>query len=68
LRDWKKQIKPSATNNGMTDVPQATRPRATDLDDNDELLEDIERGQGLYVVLCENEGPSQIFFAGYSCD
>ena len=45
-----------------------TKPTAEDLEDADELFEGIERGQGVYVVIYENDQPSQIFFAGYSYD
>jgi len=45
-----------------------TRPTATDVEDSDELFDQIERGQGVYVVVYENDEPSQIFFAGYSYD
>jgi hypothetical protein len=45
-----------------------TRPTAEDIEDCDELFEQIERGQGIYVVVYENDQPTQIFFAGYSYD
>ena len=45
-----------------------TKPSAEEVGDCDELLESVERGQGVYVVVYENEEPSQIFFAGYSYD
>jgi hypothetical protein len=45
-----------------------TKPTAEDLEDCDELFEEIERGQGVYVVVYEDDEPSQIFFAGYSYD
>jgi hypothetical protein len=45
-----------------------TRPTVEDVEDNDELFDRMERGQGLYVVVYENDEPSQIYFAGYSHD
>lgn len=44
------------------------RPTAADVEDSDELLNQIERGQGIYVIVYEDDEPSQIFFAGYSYD
>ena len=45
-----------------------TKPTAEELEDSDELFDQIERGQGIYVIVYENDEPSQIFFAGYSYD
>jgi hypothetical protein len=45
-----------------------TRPSADDVEDSDELFEQIERGQGVYVLIYEDDAPAQIFFAGYSYD
>lgn len=45
-----------------------TKPSAADVEHCDELFDQIERGQGVYVVVYENDAPSQIFFAGYSYD
>ena len=45
-----------------------TKPSAEDVEDCDDLFDSIERGQGVYVVLYEDDEPSQIFFAGYSYD
>ena len=45
-----------------------TRPTAEEVEDNDDLFEQIERGQGVYIVIYEDDKPSQIFFAGYSYD
>jgi hypothetical protein len=44
------------------------KPTAANLEDVDELFDQIERGQGVYVIVHENGEPSQIFFAGYSYD
>ena len=45
-----------------------TKPTAEDVEDSDDLFEQIERGQGIYVIVYENDQPAQIFFAGYSYD
>lgn len=45
-----------------------TRPTAEEVEDNDELFDQIERGQGIYVIVYEQDRPAQIFFAGYSYD
>ena len=44
------------------------RPDRATVEESDELFEDIERGQGVYVVVYDNDQPSEIFFAGYSYD
>ncbi|HWU25788.1 MAG TPA: hypothetical protein VN154_05240 [Rhizomicrobium sp.] len=45
-----------------------TKPTAEDVEGSDDLFDQIERGQGVYVVVYENDEPSQIYFAGYSYD
>ena len=45
-----------------------TRPSAEDVEDCDDLFEQIERGQGIYLIVYENDQPAQIYFAGYSSD
>ena len=32
------------------------------------FLEDAERGEGIYIVLYEDDAPTEILFAGYSFD
>ena len=32
------------------------------------FLEDIDRGQGVYIVIYEDGSPNELFFAGYSFD
>lgn len=36
--------------------------------DGDELFETLERGQGVYIIVHNDEKPTSIFFAGYSFD
>jgi len=38
------------------------------IEGSDELFEDIERGQGVYVIVYKDGQPDEIFFAGYSFD
>ncbi len=45
-----------------------TKPGAEDVEDNDDLFDQIERGQGIYVIIYEDDQPTQVFFAGYSYD
>src|SRR5689334_5436452 len=45
-----------------------TRPTREMVANNDDLWEDLERGQGVYIVLYKDDQPDEIFFAGYSYD
>ena len=44
------------------------RPTRQMVEANDELWEDLERGQGIYIILYKDDQPDEIFFAGYSFD
>jgi hypothetical protein len=44
------------------------KPTADEVKDCDDLFDQIERGQGVYVICYEKDQPTQIFFAGYSYD
>jgi hypothetical protein len=44
------------------------RPTRRMIEENTDFYEDIERGQGIYIVAYEGDKPSEIFFAGYSFD
>lgn len=39
-----------------------------DLDDDDEFLDEIERGTGYYRIDYEGKTPKSVYFFGYSCD
>jgi len=52
----------------LMDVFGSAKPTAADVESSFALFEAIERGQGVYVVVYENDAPSQLFFAGYSYD
>jgi hypothetical protein len=45
-----------------------TRPTREMVEDNFDFWEDLERGQGVYIVLYKDDQPDEIFFAGYSYD
>jgi len=45
-----------------------TQPTRAMVEQNMEFFEDIERGQGIYIVVYKDGRPDEIFFAGYSCD
>jgi hypothetical protein len=50
------------------DLFGSTRPSAKEILASEDLFEQIERGQGVYVIAYEDGKPSQIIFAGYSYD
>jgi hypothetical protein len=45
-----------------------TRPTLAAVEGNMDFLEDVERGQAVYVVCYTGDAPSELLFAGYSCD
>jgi hypothetical protein len=45
-----------------------TKPTRDVVEDSDDLFEEIERGQGVCLVVYENDEPAEIYFAGYSYD
>ena len=49
----------------LYDTQQPTRKM---IEQNMEFLEDIERGEGVYVIVYKEGKPSEIFFAGFSYD
>jgi hypothetical protein len=44
------------------------QPTRKMIEENGELFENIERGQGIYLIAYKNGHPDEIFFAGYSFD
>jgi hypothetical protein len=52
----------------LEDLFGTTTPSAEDIMDCDELFDQIERGQGVYVTAYEKGRPAQIIFLGYSYD
>jgi hypothetical protein len=45
-----------------------TRPTREKVEASRDFWEDLERGQGIYIVLYKDEQPDEIYFAGYSFD
>ena len=45
-----------------------TRPTRVMVEMNQDFFEQIDRGQGIYIVLYHNGKPDEILFAGYSYD
>lgn len=52
----------------LDDLYGTDKPTRANVEENMDFLEDIERGQGIYFILYENDRPSEILFAGYSYD
>ena len=44
------------------------QPTREMIEQNMDFIEDLERGQGIYVIVFKDQKPSEIFFAGYSYD
>jgi hypothetical protein len=44
------------------------RPTREMIESNHDFYEEIERGQGIYIVVYADGEPAEIFFAGYSFD
>jgi hypothetical protein len=46
-----------------------TQPTRQDIEQNiEDFFEEIERGQGVYIIAYQHGQPSEIFFGGYSFD
>jgi hypothetical protein len=56
------------TEETMLEYFGTTTPTRETVEQNDGFFEDIERGQGVYIVLYKDRVPDEIFFAGYSYD
>jgi hypothetical protein len=52
----------------LTELFGTVRPSAADVEESEGLFDALERGQGAYIVVYEDDEPSHIFFAGYSYD
>ena len=44
------------------------KPTRAMVEDNQDFLEDVDRGQGVYIIIYQDGRPSEICFAGYSFD
>ena len=52
----------------LLDLFGTEKPTREMVEDNMDFFEEIERGQGVCLVVYEEDGPTEIFFAGYSFD
>lgn len=52
----------------LMDLFATVKPTRADIEANEAIFDQIERGQGIYIVVYENNEPSQVYFAGYSYD
>ena len=52
----------------LLDLYETTKPAGDMIRGNRDFYEEIERGQGVYIIVYDGDRPSEIFFAGYSFD
>ncbi len=52
----------------LTEYFGTTQPTRQMIQDNNDFYENIERGQGIYIVAYQGGKPSELYFAGYSFD
>jgi hypothetical protein len=52
----------------LMDLFATAKPTRADIEANEAIFDHIERGQGICIVIYENDAPSQVYFAGYSYD
>jgi hypothetical protein len=52
----------------LEDLFGTTRPTREMIEQNMDFFEDIDRGQGVSIIVYKNDKPDEIFFAGYSYD
>ena len=50
------------------DLFGTVKPTRADIEANEAIFDQVERGQGVYIVVYENDEASQVYFAGYSYD
>ena len=50
----------------LVDFFGTTRPTMADIEANDEVLEEVERGHGISIIAYDGGEPSHIYFFGYS--
>jgi hypothetical protein len=69
-------ISPTPDYNAVTPLPEEAlmnlfgtdKPTREMIEETDELFDELERGQGVYIIAYKDDRPSEIFFAGYSFD
>ena len=52
----------------LQDLYGTTQPTREMVEQNMDFLEDVERGQGVYIILYKDDQADEVFFAGYSFD
>ncbi len=52
----------------LTELFGTDKPTRAMIEQSMDFYEDIERGQGIYIVAYDGNNPSEIFFGGYSYD
>jgi hypothetical protein len=52
----------------LTSLFGTAQPTHEMIEANMDFYEDIERGQGIYIVVYKDDNPDEYFFAGYSFD
>jgi hypothetical protein len=52
----------------LIELYNTRQPTRQMIEKNMDFLEDIERGQGVYVIVYKEGSPSEIFFSGFSYD
>jgi len=52
----------------LIDFFGTARPSRSVIDGNQDFFEDLDRGQGRYIIAYEKDQPAGICFAGYSYD
>jgi hypothetical protein len=52
----------------MEELYGTQQPTRKMIEQNMDFLDDIERGEGVYVIVYKEGSPSEIFFAGFSYD
>ncbi len=52
----------------LEEIYGTTKPTREMIESNMDIIDDLNRGCGLYVVVYKEGKPSEIFFAGYSFD
>jgi hypothetical protein len=52
----------------LEDLYGTSQPSRAMVDENMDFFEDVERGQGIYLLVYKDGQPNEILFAGYSYD
>jgi hypothetical protein len=52
----------------LEELYDTQHPTRNMIEQNMDFLDDIERGEGVYIIVYRDGSPSEIFFAGFSYD